>query len=151
MVSRGELYRLRRIGVPGNRIVFSGVGKSREEIREGLRARILLFNVESAAELDLLAAEASRLRVRASASIRVNPDVEAGGHPHISTGHHRHKFGIDWAVARSLYARNRASRWIEWQGISAHIGSQILTLAPYRRVVARLGGFVCGLGRAGLP
>ena len=150
IVSGGELYRLRRIGVPGSRIVFSGVGKSREEIREALRARILLFNVESPAELDLLASEASRLRVRAAASIRVNPDVEAGGHPHISTGHHRHKFGIDWDVARSLYARNRASRWIEWQGISAHIGSQILTLAPYRRAVARLAGFVRDLGRAGI-
>lgn len=151
IVSGGELYRLRRIGVPGKRIVFSGVGKSREEIREALRARILLFNVESAAELDLLASEASRLRVRASASIRVNPDVEAGGHPHISTGHHRHKFGIDWDVARALYLQHRKSRWIEWQGISAHIGSQILTLSPYRRALERLAGFFRDLGRAGIP
>ena len=150
IVSGGELYRLRRIGVPGSRIVFSGVGKSREEIREALRARILLFNVESGAELDLLAAEASRLRVRASASIRVNPDVAAGGHPHISTGHHRHKFGIDWEAARKLYLEHRDSRWIEWQGISAHIGSQILTLAPYRRAVSRLAGFFRDLGRAGI-
>jgi diaminopimelate decarboxylase len=128
IVSGGELYRLRRIGVPGNQIVFSGVGKSREEIREGLRARILLFNVESPAELDLLVSEASKLRVRAAASIRVNPDVIAGGHPHIATGHHRHKFGIDWETARGLYLQYRDSRWIDWQGISAHIGSQILTL-----------------------
>lgn len=150
IVSGGELYRLRRIGVPGSRIVFSGVGKSREEIREALRARILLFNVESGAELDLLAAEASRLRVRASASIRVNPDVAAGGHPHISTGHHRHKFGIDWEAARKLYLEHRDSRWIEWRGISAHIGSQILTLGPYRRAVSRLAGFFRDLGRAGI-
>jgi len=150
IVSGGELYRLRRVGVPGNRIVFSGVGKTQEEIREALKARILLFNVESAAELDLLASEASRLRVRASASIRVNPDVEAGGHPHISTGHHRHKFGIDCDAARSLYIQHRDSRWIEWQGISAHIGSQILTLSPYRRALARLAGFVRDLGRAGI-
>ncbi len=75
IVSGGELYRLRQIGVPGKGIVFSGVGKSREEIREALRARILLFNVESPAELDLLASEASRLRVRAAASIRVNPNM----------------------------------------------------------------------------
>jgi diaminopimelate decarboxylase len=148
IVSGGELYRLRRIGVPGNRIVFSGVGKSREEIREGLRARILLFNVESPAELDLLASEASRLRVRAAASIRVNPDVIAGGHPHISTGHHRHKFGIDWETARGLYLQHRNSRWIEWQGISAHIGSQILTLTPHRRALTRLAGFVRELARA---
>jgi diaminopimelate decarboxylase len=150
IVSGGELYRLGRAGVPGNRIVFSGVGKSREEIREALRARILLFNVESPAELDLLAEEASRLRVRASASIRVNPDVAAGGHPHISTGHHRHKFGIDWETARGLYLANRHSRWIDWQGISAHIGSQILTLAPYRRALTRLAGFFRDLGRAGI-
>jgi len=150
IVSGGELYRLRRIGVPGGRIVFSGVGKSREEIREAMRARILLFNVESPAELDLLAAEASRLRVRAAASIRVNPDVAAGGHPHISTGHHRHKFGIDWEAAKSLYLQHRDSRWIEWQGISAHIGSQILTLAPYRRALARLAGYFRELGRAGI-
>src|SRR6185312_8450929 len=142
IVSGGELDRLRRIGVPGNRIVFSGVGKSREEIREALRARILLFNVESAAELELLALEASRMRIRAAASIRVNPDVEAGGHPHISTGHHRHKFGIDWDAAKKLYLQHRDSPWVQWQGISAHIGSQILSLAPYRRALARLAGFV---------
>jgi diaminopimelate decarboxylase len=150
IVSGGELYRLRRIGVPGNRIVFSGVGKSREEIREALRARVLLFNVESPAELDLLVSEASRHHVRASASIRVNPDVQAGGHSHISTGHHRHKFGVDWDTARRLYLENRDSRWIEWQGISAHIGSQILTLLPYRRLLARLAGFVRDLGRNGV-
>jgi len=151
IVSGGELYRLRRIGVPGNRIVFSGVGKSREEIREALRARILLFNVESAAELDLLASEASRLRVRAAASIRVNPDVKAGGHPHIATGHHSHKFGIDWETARSLYLKHRGSRWIEWKGISAHIGSQILSVNPHRRALTRLAGFVRELAVAGIP
>ena len=150
IVSGGELYRLRQIGVPGKGIVFSGVGKSREEIREALRARILLFNVESPAELDLLASEASRLRVRAAASIRVNPDVQAGGHPHIATGHHRHKFGIDWETARGLYLQHRNSRWIDWQGISAHIGSQILTLTPHRRALTRLAGFVRELAGAGL-
>ena len=126
------------------------MGKSREEIREALRARFLLFNVESEAELDLLASEASRLRARAASSIRVNPDVEAGGHPHISTGHHRHKFGVDWDVARRLYLAHRTSRWIDWQGISVHIGSQILTLAPYRRALARLAGYVRELGSAGI-
>jgi len=150
IVSGGELYRLRSIGVPGKRIVFSGVGKSREEIREALRARILLFNVESAAELDLLASEASRLRVRAAASIRVNPDVIAGGHPHISTGHHSHKFGIDWQTARGLYLQHRDSRWIDWQGISAHIGSQILSMNPHRRALTRLAGFVRELAVKGI-
>jgi diaminopimelate decarboxylase len=150
IVSGGELYRLQKIGVRGRRIVFSGVGKSREEIREALRARILLFNVESPAELELLAAEAERLRVPAAASIRVNPDVKAGGHPHIATGQHRHKFGVDWETARGLYLKYRDSRWIDWQGISAHIGSQVLSLGPHRRALTRLVGFARELRAAGI-
>ena len=99
IVSGGEFYCLQRAGISAGRVVFSGVGKSREEIREALRAGIRLFNVESEAELDVLAGEAARLGRRAPAAIRVNPDVMAGGHPHISTGHHQHKFGMDWATA----------------------------------------------------
>ena len=150
IVSGGELYCLQRAGIPTDRVVFSGVGKSREEIRDGLRAGIRLFNVESEAELDVLAAEASRLGRRAPAAIRVNPDVMAGGHPHISTGHHDHKFGMDWSDAWRLYLVHRRSRWIEWQGISAHIGSQILTLAPYRSALVRLAHCVMELARAGV-
>lgn len=150
IVSSGELYRLQRIGVGGDRIVFSGVGKSREEIREALSARIRLFNVESSAELELLANEAARMRRRAPAAIRINPDVEAGGHPHISTGHHRHKFGVEWSEARRLYLAFRGSRWIDWQGISAHIGSQILSLEPFRREVARLAEYFRELRDAGI-
>jgi diaminopimelate decarboxylase len=150
IVSGGELYRLQRIGVPGQRIVFSGVGKTREEIREALRARLLLFNVESAAELELLASEAARLGRAAPAAIRVNPDVEAGGHPHIATGHHRHKFGVEWSEARRLYLFHRHSVWLEWKGISAHIGSQITSLAPFRSASARLAGYFRELSRAGM-
>ena len=165
VVSGGELYRLQRIGVPGRRIVFSGVGKTREEIREALgykasgarggqRAGILLFNVESAGELEILIEEAARSIShggdRAPAAIRVNPDVKAGGHPHIATGHHRHKFGVDWPDARRLYLAHRNSRWIAWQGISAHIGSQILSVAPFRRALGLLAGYVRELSRAGV-
>ena len=150
IVSGGELYRLQRIGVPGCRIVFSGVGKTREEIREALRAKIMLFNVESAAELELLASEAARHGHHAPAAIRVNPDIEAGGHPHIATGHHRHKFGVDWDEARRLYLFHRDSLWIDWQGISAHIGSQITSLAPFRGAAARLAGYFRELSRAGI-
>lgn len=150
IVSGGELYRLRSVGVPGDRIVFSGVGKTVEEIREALRARILLLNVESEAELELVAREAARLGRPAPAAIRVNPDVAAGGHPHISTGHHRHKFGVDWADARRMYLGWKDSRWIRWQGISAHIGSQILSVAPFRRAVARLAGYVRELAGQGI-
>jgi diaminopimelate decarboxylase len=138
IVSAGELFRLQRAGVDTNCIVFSGAGKSRDEIREALRARISLFNVESAAELEILASEASRAGTRAPTAIRINPDVEAGGHRHISTGHHSHKFGIDWHTALPLYLHHRDSRWIDWRGISAHIGSQILSLAPFRRALTRL-------------
>jgi diaminopimelate decarboxylase len=150
IVSGGELHRLRHIGVPGHRIVFSGVGKTREEIREALRAGILLFNVESESELDTLAAEAARFKRPAPAALRVNPDVQAGAHAHISTGHHRHKFGIDWDDARHLYLAHSRSQWISWQGISAHIGSQILGVAPFSRAVARISSFVRALARAGV-
>src|ERR1700734_3409688 len=150
IVSGGELHRLRHIGVPGRRIVFSGVGKSTHEIREALQSGILLFNVESESELDVLAAEAARLRLRAPAALRVNPDVIAGAHAHISTGHHRHKFGIDWDDARRLYLDTSRVNHISWQGISAHIGSQILGVAPFRRAVVRVSSFVRELARAGI-
>jgi diaminopimelate decarboxylase len=162
IVSGGELDRLRRIGVAGRRIVFSGVGKTREEIRDALRypgtragrGGILLFNVESGAELEVLLSEAARHVAargdRLSAAIRVNPDVLAGGHPHISTGTHHHKFGVDWLEARRLYLAHADSRSIVWRGISAHIGSQILSVAPYRRALTRLASYLRDLARNGV-
>jgi len=162
IVSGGELDRLRRIGVPGDRIVFSGVGKSGDEIREAIRysvngssARgILLINIESAAELDFVLAEAERHvsagGMRPSVSIRVNPDVLAGGHPHIATGAHHHKFGVDWEEARRLYLAHKDSRWIGWRGISAHLGSQIFSLTPYRQALARLASYVRDLAKSGI-
>ena len=160
IVSGGELHHLQRIGVRGVRIVFSGVGKDRHEIREALnyrargrggRAGILLFNAESEAELDILVEEAARIAGRGgkppAAAIRVNPDVQAGGHPHIATGRHEHKFGLEWSEAKRLYLAHRDSKWIRWQGISAHIGSQITTLVPFRRALRRLAGFVGELRR----
>jgi diaminopimelate decarboxylase len=150
IVSGGELDRLRRIGVPGRRIVFSGVGKTRHEIREALHAEILLFNVESEGELDVLASEAARLGRHAPAALRVNPDLHAGGHAHISTGHHRHKFGIEWESARNLYLDESRTRWISWQGLSVHIGSQILGVAPYRRAVIRVASYARSLARDGV-
>jgi diaminopimelate decarboxylase len=162
IVSGGELDRLRRIGVSGKRIVFSGVGKTREEIREALRYRsgrgaqtgILIFNIESGAELELLLSESARLSPgasgRPSAAIRVNPDVMAGGHPHIATGARHHKFGIDWPEARRLYLANKDSRWLQWRGISAHLGSQIFSMSPYRRALARLASYFRDLARNGI-
>jgi diaminopimelate decarboxylase len=163
VVSGGELDRLRRVGVPGSRIVFSGVGKTREEIRDALRyggktsrrGGILLFNVESGAELEVLLSEAARHvatgGARPCAAIRVNPDVLAGGHPHIATGAHQHKFGVDWQQARRLYLAHHDSRWIAWRGITSHLGSQIFSIAPYRRALTRLASFVRDLARDGIP
>jgi diaminopimelate decarboxylase len=162
IVSGGELDRLRRIGVPGDRIVFSGVGKTRDEIRDALayagkntkRRGILLFNVESEAEFDVLLSEAER-HVKAGgerpgAAIRINPDVLAGGHKHISTGHHHHKFGVDWETARQVYLAHKDSPWIAWRGISAHLGSQILEARPYREGLARLVVHVRDLAEQGI-
>jgi diaminopimelate decarboxylase len=162
IVSGGELDRLRRIDVPGDRIVFSGVGKTRDEIRDALayagkntkRRGILLFNVESEAELEVLLSEAAR-HVKAGgdrpgAAIRINPDVLAGGHKHISTGHHHHKFGVDWETARRIYLAHKDSPWIAWRGISAHLGSQILEARPYREGLARLVLHVRDLAREGI-
>jgi diaminopimelate decarboxylase len=164
IVSGGELEHLQRIGVPGKRIVFSGVGKTREEMREALRYRsagrsgasgILLFNIESEAELAALLEESARERRRGGAvpavSIRVNPDVQAGGHPHISTGRYEHKFGLDWEQARRLYLAHRNSLDIQWRGISVHIGSQIVALGPFQRALRRLSSYVSELRGAGIP
>lgn len=154
IVSGGELRLLQHLGVPGDRIVFSGVGKSREEIREALNYRvsrqeghpgILLFNAESEAELEILTEEAARVVEKGgkppAAAIRVNPDVLAGGHPHIATGRHEHKFGLDWKEAKRLYLTHGHSKWIRWAGLTAHIGSQITTLEPFRLAVRRLVGY----------
>ena len=164
IVSGGELEHLGHLGIPGDKIVFSGVGKSREEIREALRYHnghgrsgprgLLLFNIESESELEVLLDESAKQMKRdgsaPSVSIRVNPDVQAGGHPHISTGHHQHKFGLDWSAARELYTRHRNPKWIRWRGISAHIGSQITALRPFQQALARLATFLRELRELGI-
>lgn len=162
IVSGGELDRLRRIGVAGHRIVFSGVGKTREEIREAIaysvkgaaQPGILLFNIESEPELEVLLSEASKYvkagRERLAVAIRVNPDILAGGHPHISTGYRHHKFGMEWPEAHRLFLAHKNSRWIVWRGISTHIGSQILALAPFRRALTRLASYVRELAAEGI-
>jgi diaminopimelate decarboxylase len=162
IVSGGELEHLGHIGIPGKRIVFSGVGKSREEIRVALRYKsnrtaepgILQFNVESPAELEILIEESSRrasgLGIIPGVSIRVNPHVKAGGHPHIATGLQHHKFGVAWAEARKLYLAHRNTRAIRWQGISAHIGSQIVELTPFRQALERLAGYLLDLRKQGI-
>ena len=161
VVSGGEIARLRKVGVRGRSIVFSGVGKTREEIREALRYRVgrdgaglFLFNVESKAELEVLLEESARLGLsgekRPAAAVRVNPDVRAGGHAHISTGYRQHKFGVGWDEARAMYLAHAGSKWVRWRGISAHIGSQILDVAPFRTAIERVAEHVQELRAAGV-
>jgi diaminopimelate decarboxylase len=131
IVSGGELRRALAAGVPGERIVFSGVGKTREEMAGALDARILCFNVESEPELEALSAVAAAKGARAPVSIRVNPDVDAKTHRKISTGRSENKFGIPISRAREVYAMAARLPGLEITGVDTHIGSQITDLAPF--------------------
>lgn len=151
IVSGGELERVRRADKRSvKRTVFSGVGKTAEEIDLALRADILLFNVESEQELDLLAERAAKLRKLARIALRVNPDVFAETHPYISTGLREHKFGIDISRARAVYARAAKSKWLLPEGVSVHIGSQIRSAAPFGAALARVRALVEELATDGI-
>ena len=143
VVSGGELERvLVASHRSAKKVVFSGVGKSRNEMTTALKAGILLFNVESASELTALAECATKLRKRARIALRVNPDVAADTHPYISTGLHKHKFGVPIRKARALYAEACQSQYLKVAGVSVHIGSQITDVAPFAETVARLADFI---------
>lgn len=151
IVSGGELERVRRADKRAvKRTVFSGVGKTAEEMDLALRADILLFNVESEQELDLLAERAAKLRKLARIALRVNPDVFAETHPYISTGLREHKFGIDISRARGVYARAAKSKWLSPEGVSVHIGSQIRSAAPFGAALARVRALVEELAADGV-
>lgn len=143
IVSGGELERVRR-AAPGafGKVVFSGVGKQAWEMDAALEAGILLFNVESEAELEVLAARAQALGKTARIALRVNPDVFAATHPYISTGLSEHKFGIAIAKAREVYARAAKMEGIEPAGVSVHIGSQIRSVEPFAESVKRVQALV---------
>jgi diaminopimelate decarboxylase len=130
IVSGGELYRVLQAGGDPSRVVFSGVGKTAAEVEFALGHGIHSFNCESEPELTLIDAMAARLGVKASFSIRVNPDVDAATHPYISTGLSEHKFGIAIAEAPAVYQRARELRNLSAEGVSCHIGSQILDETP---------------------
>lgn len=138
VVSGGELYRARAAGVPASRIVFAGVGKTREEIQYALREGILFFTVESEPELERIAACARALKQRARVALRVNPDVDPETHQFISTGKKENKFGMDLRRAERAYERALRERWLEVVGLHMHIGSQILSPAPYVRALERV-------------
>lgn len=151
IVSGGELERvLAAAPEAAGRVVYSGVGKTVAEIDLALRTGILSFNVESDAELDLLAARAAKLKIHARFALRVNPDVFAETHPYISTGLRQHKFGIDIRKALSLYRRAAASRWLQPYGVSFHIGSQIRSAEPFGAAMQRVVKLLAQLRRAGI-
>jgi diaminopimelate decarboxylase len=150
IVSGGELQRvIKAERRAARRVVFSGVGKTAEEIQAALRAGILMFNIESEGELDTMAGCAARLKKRAPVALRVNPDVDASTHPYISTGLHKHKFGVPLNEARRLYRRAAQERWLDVAGISMHIGSQITRLDAFAEAVGRLADLARSLNARG--
>jgi diaminopimelate decarboxylase len=135
VVSGGELARALRAGADPEHIVFSGVGKSEEEIDAGISAGILMFNIESAGELERIESRARSLGRPARIAIRINPDVEAQTHPYISTGQIIHKFGVPTDEAMGLYRRAARSSHLKIRGVACHIGSQILEVDPFLKAM----------------
>ncbi len=149
IVSGGELQRALAAGVPANKIVFSGIGKTREEMAAALRAGIYCFNVESEPELFALSEVAQSLGVKAPVSIRVNPDVDAKTHAKIATGKSENKFGIPISRAREVYAEAASLPGLRVAGIDMHIGSQITELSPFENAAALIAELARDLRAAG--
>ena len=146
IVSGGELERVKKAHKPAlKRVVFSGVGKQAWEIDAALKAGILIFNVESEAELGLLGERAAAMGVVARFALRVNPDVFAETHPYISTGMSEHKFGIEIGQARAIYKRAAKNNALDAAGVSVHIGSQIRAVEPFRAAMERVTGLIAEL------
>ncbi len=151
VVSEGELRRALAAGVPANRIVFSGVGKTERELAFALEKGILQINVESEPELLALNKIASERGVKAPIALRVNPDVDAGTHAKITTGRKENKFGIEWTNAHQVYRLARDLPGIDVQGVAVHIGSQLTDLAPFRDAFRRVRDLVAMLQADGIP
>jgi diaminopimelate decarboxylase len=149
VVSGGELARARAAGIAPEAIIFSGVGKTRAEMQQAIAAGIGQINVESAEELDRLSEVAAAMGATARIALRINPDVDADTHAKITTGRAENKFGIAWADAAALYGRAASLPGIAPIGLAVHIGSQILSMAPYRAAYDRVGGLVRALRAAG--
>ena len=150
IVSGGELYRALKAGIPPEKIVFSGVGKTPREIREALKAGILMFNVESLGELEVLSREARRLGRVAPLAVRINPDVDPKTHPYISTGLKKNKFGLDLEQALEAYRRAQADPHLQVLGIDCHIGSQLLQISPFVEALRRVKDFIRRLQEEGI-
>lgn len=151
IVSGGELMRARAAGFKAEKIVFSGVGKTEEEMAAGLRAGVKSFNVESGEEMEALARVAGRMKKRAPVSVRLNPDVDPKTHPHITTGRAENKFGVEKPQALALYRKAAKDKRLRVAGLQCHIGSQITSLAPYRRAAASVALVAKTLKAQGIP
>jgi diaminopimelate decarboxylase len=150
VVSGGELERVLAVDKKAaKKVVFSGVGKSAAEMDAAIKAEILLFNIESESEMELLAERAAKLRKKTRIAFRVNPDVPAETHPYISTGLREHKFGVPIGDAPLLYAQAASHKWLEPAGVSVHIGSQITDVAPFGATMERVGSLVSNLRAQG--
>ena len=148
-MSAGELQRCLRAGIPAQRIVFSGVGKTDDEIAAALAAGVWKFNVESRDELQACSALPANAQVIAHAAVRINPDVDAGTHEKISTGKAENKFGVSITEARRWFANASELSYVRLDGLHVHIGSQILSVEPYRRAFERVAAFWRELRRPG--
>ncbi|HUN59793.1 MAG TPA: diaminopimelate decarboxylase [Candidatus Binataceae bacterium] len=150
IVSVGELKRCLAAGANPGKIVFSGVGKTDEEIETALKERILMINVESRPELHRVSAIARRMQISAPVSLRVNPDLDPGTHPHISTGHRDSKFGIPLSQVREYYAEARGLPNLDLAGLSTHIGSQITETGPFAEEGQKVAQIVADLRADGI-
>ena len=148
--SEGELFRALKTGVEPGKIILTGVGKTKDEIRLGIEKDLLLIKAESVEEVELIDKIAGEINKIARVAIRVNPDVDPKTHPYISTGLANSKFGVDTRTAWSLYSRRNEFKNIQFTGIDMHIGSQITSLDPFAEAVKKLGKMYCELKKDGL-
>jgi diaminopimelate decarboxylase len=151
IVSGGELFRVLRAGADPGKVVFSGVGKTAAEVEYAINSGIHTFNCESEAELALIDSIAARLGARVRVALRVNPDVDAATHPYISTGLRDHKFGVDMSEVEGVYSRAKGLSRLMLEGVSCHIGSQMLDTNPVMEAVDKMVALVDRLRAAGVP
>jgi len=151
VVSGGELFRALRAGIPANKIVYAGVGKTEEEIRYALKSGILMFNVESGGELREIDRVAREMRLKAPVALRINPDIDPQTHPYISTGMKKHKFGIPVDDAIDHYKLAAGMENISVIGVQYHIGSQLTKISPFEDSLRRILALIDELAKIGIP
>lgn len=148
--SEGELFRALKTGISPTKLILTGVGKTKDEIRLGLDKKVMMIKAESEEEVELINKIASEMNVIAPVALRVNPDVDAKTHPYISTGLSKNKFGIDSSTALSIYRRRNEFKNIQFTGIDMHIGSQITTIEPFVEAISKMSELYFQLRDEGL-